>query len=315
MSITKKQHYVPRLYLRQFADPPGSDKVWVYDKGTGKRFQTNVERIAHENYFMDPSGNLEQPFEKMFGVFESLFDPVLKIIINQQDITGLTVDEKISVVAFVVAQEYRTRTYRDQMKSFYSDFRDTLPPVVYAAFIGDAPGDDEELARALQQAMFSNHVFKPSMNKLLRMHWMLGVNQTSIPLWTSDHPVTRRNQYEFDDEVTRMLMPRTGLWTPGVEVHLPLTPSLVLTLGDERNWSDLPPSGELVSVQDVYSVNALQLSQSGRFLYSNSDDFSWATAEIEKFPSLRESSGKFRIFGGGPPQDLDDEHSSADYYR
>ena len=54
MSKYKKQHYVPRLYLKGFAINKKQDRINVYDKSRNK-FRKNQQfmNVAAENYFYD----------------------------------------------------------------------------------------------------------------------------------------------------------------------------------------------------------------------------------------------------------------------
>jgi hypothetical protein len=49
----KKQHYVPRFYLRRFTQD--GSRLYVYDKFTGRSFPPRVEDVASENCFYDPT--------------------------------------------------------------------------------------------------------------------------------------------------------------------------------------------------------------------------------------------------------------------
>lgn len=51
MSITKRQHYVPRFYLRHFTNPDG--QLHVYRRGGDARFTTTPENVCAENYLYE----------------------------------------------------------------------------------------------------------------------------------------------------------------------------------------------------------------------------------------------------------------------
>ena len=59
----KKQHYVPRFYLRGFTSEENQNKLFVYNKEEMVHFYTNIENIAQENLFYDPTE--EQLIEKL----------------------------------------------------------------------------------------------------------------------------------------------------------------------------------------------------------------------------------------------------------
>lgn len=47
----KRQHYVPRFYLRRFADPKG--QVTVFDRVSARGYRTSVANVAVESGFYD----------------------------------------------------------------------------------------------------------------------------------------------------------------------------------------------------------------------------------------------------------------------
>ena len=51
MTSPKKQHYVPKWYLRNFSS--NGKTIYSYDKVNGKSYPTNVNDIAQENCFYD----------------------------------------------------------------------------------------------------------------------------------------------------------------------------------------------------------------------------------------------------------------------
>lgn len=43
------QHYIPRYYLEGFSEFPNSSNIWVYEKGSNRKFRTAIKTIANEN--------------------------------------------------------------------------------------------------------------------------------------------------------------------------------------------------------------------------------------------------------------------------
>lgn len=48
MSLTKKQHYVPKFYLSNFGN---DESINVFDKKDSRRFGASVDDVAQERYF------------------------------------------------------------------------------------------------------------------------------------------------------------------------------------------------------------------------------------------------------------------------
>jgi len=82
----KIEHYVPQFYLRRWAT--GRDAIFVFDKPTGRIFQSAVDKAAAEGNFYDlPSqhGEDAQAIEKWLGTFETNLANVLKSAVADLD--------------------------------------------------------------------------------------------------------------------------------------------------------------------------------------------------------------------------------------
>lgn len=87
-NITRKQHFVPQFYLRQFVDQDGF--LHCYKKENGKQFHAHTDDVCFEEYGYEVKasfGNtkflLPNEIEKMFGVLENEYNRVLKSIVQK----------------------------------------------------------------------------------------------------------------------------------------------------------------------------------------------------------------------------------------
>jgi hypothetical protein len=53
MSIVKKQHFVPKFYLSNWAKDSSKEQVYVYNKEHKKSYSANIKDISSSNYFYD----------------------------------------------------------------------------------------------------------------------------------------------------------------------------------------------------------------------------------------------------------------------
>lgn len=86
-NITKKQHFVPQFYLRQFVDRDGF--LHCYRKSDSKQFPAHTNDICFKEYGYEvkaPFGNsnflLPNEIENMFGSLEGEYDLVLKNVVE-----------------------------------------------------------------------------------------------------------------------------------------------------------------------------------------------------------------------------------------
>ena len=51
----KRQHYVPKFYLKSFSRKKKSKEfvIWCFNKETGEKYQQNIKQVAMERYFYD----------------------------------------------------------------------------------------------------------------------------------------------------------------------------------------------------------------------------------------------------------------------
>ena len=87
-NITKKQHFVPQFYLRQFID--SDNFLYCYNKTNGKRFPAHTDDICFKEYGYEVTssfGNakflLPNEIEKMFSELENEYNKVLKSIVQK----------------------------------------------------------------------------------------------------------------------------------------------------------------------------------------------------------------------------------------
>ena len=69
----KKQHFVPQLLLRRFADE--NEQLFVYDLAADKSFPSTVRDTGHQNHFLtmpelDGKDGPGAHFEKLFQTYE-----------------------------------------------------------------------------------------------------------------------------------------------------------------------------------------------------------------------------------------------------
>jgi hypothetical protein len=93
MNKVKQQHYVPRSYLRRWAN--SRDQIWVIDKSTQQAFETHVKNVAQERYFYDinPEHLKEpddsQPGESLLQMVEGDFKEAVDELLGDAETVGI----------------------------------------------------------------------------------------------------------------------------------------------------------------------------------------------------------------------------------
>ena len=128
----KIQHYVPRVYLKNFSKNNGKEGyVYCFDKQNNKSFQTNIKDIAFEKEFYDKISE-EQTTEKTLRAIESKVDEILQKLIITKDLEKLDNTERDILSEFISYQMIRTKemreTLKDTAKQFFKKYENQLAP-------------------------------------------------------------------------------------------------------------------------------------------------------------------------------------------
>ena len=281
-STVRIQHYVPQFYLRQFAQKKRkSYYIKCFDKSELKSFPANIRNIAGESYFFDPPGS-NQPIEKWLARLERRFAKSYYRLIEHQKLKRLSASDRIAISYFVSVQWVRTREHREFLRDFSTQLKNRLEE----KNVSDQLRDElEMMLRDDFIVSFQIEDMKTNVNQMARiirrMKWILLVNNTELPFWTSDHPFTRYNPVD----PPHSYMGNLGLLCRGIQIFFPLTPRLSLQLCDPVAYYHFPNLMEAEFGNAVFQ-NELQVDGSFRYLFSTTDDFSLAKRRIEEYPEL-----------------------------
>jgi len=126
MSAPKRQHWVPRFYLRQFAVQPsssGKEQVWIFHRKHGSEpILTSIENIAVEKYLYSPpdgQGVRDFTMERRLADLESTMAILWPELANGfVDLGSSSVRKGIAL--FLAIQLLRHPTRRDSVMDFRS---------------------------------------------------------------------------------------------------------------------------------------------------------------------------------------------------
>lgn len=124
-SITKKQHYVPRMYLRNFCIDGEKDKCYEYNPYTNDVRIANINNLCEENYLYeirDEEGiflvpELKNQIEKAFSIIENedagLLRDLLELIEQTRGSIVLSDDQRKKLIGFIILMILRNPVLRD----------------------------------------------------------------------------------------------------------------------------------------------------------------------------------------------------------
>ena len=285
--MAKMQHYVPRHYLRNFSINPEEEtpQVYCFSKPDERMFQTGITNIAGEKYFYDLPGN--QPFENTLADIEGEYSDAYDKLINNPSLETLNENDKSAIAYSIAIQELRTRVSRDmhaetieklvqkiKNQNLTEEFEEEVREV-------EEEMQSEDLARNMQIDIIDEHGWEFA-RYILEMKWIIFKNESDRVFWTSDHPITRYNRYDFGP------MGSLGLLNRGIEIYFPLSPKICLAFIDPEEFAQTPNKIVLSNSEKdqdhITLVNELQVKYSKRHIFSNQSEFKLAKEILEEQP-------------------------------
>ena len=128
----------------------------------------------------------------------------------------------------------------------------------------------------------------------LKHKWCLCINQTSVPIITSDNPIATMAH------VCNGPAAMGGINSKGVEIAFPIAPNAILVMVDD-NYHSLPihdlafvPMNE----DSVEYYNAMQVGKAERCLFSSVQDFGVVERVLAKHPALFDTPSMSLSWGG-----------------
>jgi hypothetical protein len=307
-TFNTNQHYVPQMLLRGFTTTPDSEQVWVFDKRTGRTFQTAVRNIAAERGYYDLGGSAV--LDAAMNRADAIAARIINSVRTRHSLSGISRDDRGMLAGVVVMQLLRTRGYQEQTKHLVQTVKEKITekgpmaPALDTQF--SELSDDrlrEEYLRFIPQ--FTGDFLPYLLNKDL----LLFKTPRNVPFCISDNPVTLNNTLNRGDAIRGT----HGLDVPGIEIYLPISSELTLaylcpSIGkqneeiSDRLWylgGFISESAHdylrardtgkpmLLSSDNVRFQNSLQARNAERFVISSVSEFADAADLVENNPDAR----------------------------
>ena len=254
MPQNKNQHFVPKVYLRQFsnADVPS---INLYTINSDKLVQNaSIKHQCSRNYFY----GTESVFENFIQHFEGQYGTIMSSLAD-----GIVTEGQLdTLLRFLVLQLLRTPHMLQQRFATFEAFKNTEIGGKTIAEMEDKEFLNFTASREMQQQIYmaakENDVLSDLTIRLL-------YNKTKYPFITSDNPafyLNRLYSQRFRDETS-------GLIQSGLIAGLPLNSSLFLLAYDADVYK---PVGRdhVYSVSDpadVIRLNEIQIQTATNTLF------------------------------------------------
>jgi len=250
--IAKKQHYVPKFYLKEFATNETYGKkdkaqIHIYDLKKEEKFVRNIKTVAYERYLYSPQNKdhaRSSYMEDKLADVESLMSKIWKDFANTR--MGLSPSMKKGISLFIATLILRhpdnLHKNKEMKKFLYTEIVKHIPNSK-TKFTFSANGQEsimgmKDIKAWRNASQYDESIFfvenieylaKTIADKLLKKKWSIIVSEEKVFI-TTDRPVIISNSK------TGLL----GVASPGVIISFPISPTRLLVLEDNAtNEKDL----------------------------------------------------------------------------
>lgn len=279
MSQAKKQHYVPKFYLKNFSINSNRKTIQCLDKVNLRSHISNFKVIAQEEKFNESDS---QDIEDNLSKIENDASKLINNFLDNPKYKRLNSEPfKLKLAYFILIQLIRTKEVRNRpidginsLKSYMSNKHDLKDSEIKK--FNQLLNKDEIKEAHLDFIQDDN---LDLLEGIFCKKWILLKNQTSMNFWTSDNPVVKYNPYG-----------NLGLIIDGIQLFFPLSPKFSLCILDPFCYSNFKEYKEfdildginnikkaglskITDINDVKFVNSLQIKYSTEYVFSCENEF------------------------------------------
>jgi hypothetical protein len=277
MGSAQLQHYVPRFYLEAFASGP-DHVLYVYDKREGRIFPCSPARIGAEKGFYDLAridDEYPSALENALSSLESEAASIFHCWRSQltQDRLIIPAVNRRTISQYLSVQMLRTPEQRKILQEFH---RKAIGPLSSA----------DETADLHLGVLWNSGLAQEIADRLATFLWVVAINRSTVPYWTSDHPVL------IKDRESKHWLNGPRAFDFGVQVVFPLSPIHMLYCMEPEGWASLRRFDGSISPVSIttYMVqheNSGQVGMSTRWVFSRDSEFTFAHEFCSNNPSIR----------------------------
>jgi hypothetical protein len=221
-------------YFYKLPDELGKDIRLISVDGEEVEFDESILQDLGIELNIDPEALkaagpqiIEDTLDKMESGFAHVFRDVLSAI---ERTGGIESYHKELLAPFLVIQFLRTADYRRDFLERNTKLLARMAGIsryfshgIYENNL-QVEFNKENIPLHHARIMFNQTIQNELINALCQHIWIVGINDTPQPFYTSDTPIVKRSHFNEPGKS------HTGLGSPGIEINFPLSPKYALKL-------------------------------------------------------------------------------------
>lgn len=277
MADKKRQHYVPRFYMREFAD--SNKKFSVLNLKTGERIEkVSYSSQCYKDYYYGNDGI----WEEQLGEMENKWADVIRSILSYK---GLTTQDIILIKQFILYQRQRTYAEGEYLKQ---SRKETLVECAKMLYANKGWKFDEEAMRVCEERAAHDTTPAENLERAIGLTEFLEGLETTIityktnnELISSDTPVISINPFH---KFT------IGYGCMGLIMLVPISSRTLVVVYDSKMYTQFRGQQyiEIHDDEEVNNLNILQYISAEKILFASRLDELNRFGEKEK--ELRNTS-------------------------
>jgi len=262
----KRQHFVPRFYLRNFSFEADERINMVHIERLRSISQVGVKGQCADDYFYGKDLTVENALDKIEGATAT----IIRACIDQRQLPIPGSGDDFAFRTFVCLQQGRTRSHAENSEALFDKaLKAVHSPQLLASGVTQEQIDEVRVGTEYP-GLFSlgmSAEFVPFMSDLQAKLVVAGSHGEFV---TSDAPVVAINPYL----IGRYPGSVTGLNSRGLVILFPITPQLLAIFYDGQCYRVGAPGKRVVSLEtraDLVALNNLQFLHADEAVYHHDE--------------------------------------------
>lgn len=275
----KRQHYVPKFYLRNFSFDGGNRLHLLHVETLRAIPRIGLKEQCHQDYFYGHDAVVENALQDMEGAAAKVF----QAIITERRLPDRATEDDFVFRSFVCMQWGRTKSHAENSEALFSKALKTVySPEWRAAGIPQDEIDQLEFGTTYPGA-YSLGMAAEMIPFLGDLETKLVVSGTLGEFVTSDTPVVMINPFYLG----RFPGGITGFNVRGLIILVPISPQLLAVLYDAKCYRVGSPGKRVVQLAshgDLVALNNFQCLNAANAIYFQSE--AMATDHLSEFATV-----------------------------